>query len=277
MAKQAKRSGYAPHISYAPEDQQSYLGPTVADMGQLAPRALRPRAIEEQQQRNVAARTGGPRHIVKPGGHVGSPVVRHGAGPVPAPAAPQLAAGGGAAPAGGANIQLTGAEDPRLARHAAAVEGRLGDWDKITGQMVERTAAKRRALTAGQRAEAAEAARVRGALPGETESALLGKESSDIAGMMTDVGLAREGAKDAYLLGSTGAMAAPGESARASQALNLQASGLSIREAESRMQADLARERMKLDTQLANMSMQRQKVTDFMASLNSLAALGAMV
>jgi hypothetical protein len=83
--------------------------------------------------------------------------------------------------------------------------------------------------------------------PGQALSEMLGKESGDIAGMTTDITLAEKKRKRDFMLGATGALGAPGESARADRASAREDYRLNLEAEARRQQMDLERRRIEME------------------------------
>jgi hypothetical protein len=146
--------------------------------------------------------------------------------------------------------------DPYLVRHAGNVEKYYDELSSgaLAGRLTDRMAAKRRAMTEGQRRAFAGEIGKRGlAGPGTTERDLLAAERSDIAGGMTDIQLEQEGRRGDFLLGSTGALAAPGQSAREGARLGMERDRMGLDAWSTMQQVQMQRQRNDLEMALAQL------------------------
>lgn len=149
--------------------------------------------------------------------------------------------------------------DPYLKRQAERVEAELSGpgYAKTTSEMIERAAAKRRALTVGQKRELEAEAAMRGggAIEGMGSAQLQGKESSDIAGESTDISLGRGKDYQQFLLGSTEALGAVGAASRADRASAMQAYQAQVGAWGTMMAAQTAREAQQSQQVIAQIEM----------------------
>lgn len=145
-------------------------------------------------------------------------------------------AGGGAAaipapPTASSPIPMpttnTAQADPNLQGLANRFNARLDDPTGNSGALIDQATSKIRDANEGRRKAVAGMLAKRGVLasssiPEFAESSLQKQEGSDVAKATTDITNARQQSNDQVLESAAGAMAAPGNAARADQSLGLQ-------------------------------------------------------
>lgn len=116
--------------------------------------------------------------------------------------------------------------DPRLDTHATQVQGRIDNPSQSTGRAIDLAVGRLRDLGEGQKRAGSSSFARRGMLGSGGQADFESGIDEDIrregSGAAADIALQRERDDDAFLLGSTGALAAPGEAARADRSLSQQ-------------------------------------------------------
>lgn len=137
------------------------------------------------------------------------------------PLQPQAPAPAG--PGHGGGFVNTAAFDPTLMSHINRINKRLDSPDVTTGRAIDVAGGRIRDLGEGitkqMRAGKSRAGSLAGtSAPGMLERDIQAGVASDVAGAATDITLQRARDDDSFLLSATGAMAMPGQNARADRA-----------------------------------------------------------
>lgn len=166
-----------------------------------------------------------PGSLTPPGGS-GWSALNGGGGSAPPASGGSAPGGGSGSPGSGYPGQNTAQEDPRLAAHAKRIEARLDDPMGSTGRAIDVAGSKIRDAFEGRRSALKGMMAGRGMMssssaPEIQAGRLANDEGRAVAGAAADIALARERDNDAFMLGATGALAAPGEAMARDRAFNL--------------------------------------------------------
>lgn len=132
--------------------------------------------------------------------------------------------GGGGAPTPAPAATNTAQIDPYLQRQAARVEKRLDNPEDSTGRAIDVATSKIRDANIGRKRAIQGMLAKRGVLssssiPELSEAAMSQQEGQDVNRAAADISLQRERDEDAFLLGSTSTLGAPGSAQRADRSL----------------------------------------------------------
>lgn len=124
--------------------------------------------------------------------------------------------------------QFNAEMDPRLLRHADRLERRMDDPEGSTKRAITRSTSEIRDASEGRRKALRGMLSRSGALGDSSGEAMgtrqiLAQEGRDVADSAAGISLARERDNDSFMLGATGALAAPGQGARADRQFGLDA------------------------------------------------------
>lgn len=152
---------------------------------------------------------------------------------------------------GQGRLSVGSENDKNLDDYLSRVKGRMDSPDQWSGRAIDQATSKIRDATEGRRKALRSMMAKRGVMgdtsvPELSEASLSAQEGRDVAGAAADISTQRERDKDAFLLGSQGAFAAPGQA-------NLQNRQMGLNTWQAAENARLSRESMEMQQWMQNL------------------------